>query len=204
MRFNVKFTALALAGAIALFGGASASAKPGDTVVVSSGDTLSAIGAAHGSDYVRIFNANPQIANPDVINAGDQLRVPTADEQLPDRLSQLQAAQAAYVAPAQSVATNYGGYQQSNQQPVAAPVNTGGSSWEQIAQCESGGNWSINTGNGYSGGLQFSPGTWSAYGDGSASAAQASKEAQIAAAEKVLAAQGWGAWPSCSAKAGLR
>ena len=204
MRFNVKFTALALAGAIALFGGASASAKPGDTVVVSSGDTLSAIGAAHGSDYVRIFNANPQIANPDVINAGDQLRVPTADEQLPDRLSQLQAAQAAYVAPAQSVATNYGGYQQSNQQPVAAPVNTGGSSWEQIAQCESGGNWSINTGNGYSGGLQFSPGTWSAYGDGSASAAQASKEAQIAAAEKVLAAQGWGAWPSCSAKVGLR
>ena len=200
MRFNVKFTALALAGAIALFGGSSVSAKPGDTVAVNPGDTLSAIGTAHGSDYVRIFNANPQIANPDVISAGDQLRIPTADELLPDRISQLQVTQVAYAAPAQAVAT----YQQGAQQPVATSASSGGGAWEQIAQCESGGNWNINTGNGYSGGLQFSPGTWSAYGDGSASAAQASKEAQIAAAEKVLAAQGWGAWPSCSAKAGLR
>ncbi len=200
MRFNVKFTALALFGAIALFGGAPAYAKPGDTVVVNSGDTLSAIGSVHGSDYVRIFNANPQIANPDVINAGDQLRIPTADEQLPDRLSQLQVTQTTYATSVQPVAT----YRQGTQQPVATPASTSGGAWEQIAQCESGGNWSINTGNGYSGGLQFSPGTWSAYGDGSASAAQASKNAQIAAAEKVLAAQGWGAWPSCSAKAGLR
>lgn len=73
--------------------------------------------------------------------------------------------------------------------------------WDKIAQCESGGNWGINTGNGYYGGLQFSPSTWRAYG-GSGSASGASREEQIAVAERVLAAQGWGAWPVCSRKAG--
>jgi resuscitation-promoting factor RpfA len=76
--------------------------------------------------------------------------------------------------------------------------------WDRIAQCESGGNWHINTGNGYYGGLQFSAGTWRAYG-GSAYAAtadQASRSAQIAVASKVQHAQGWGAWPVCSARAG--
>ena len=76
--------------------------------------------------------------------------------------------------------------------------------WDRIAQCESGGNWHINTGNGYYGGLQFSAGTWRAYG-GSAYAAtadQASRSAQIAVATKVQHAQGWGAWPVCSARAG--
>jgi hypothetical protein len=73
--------------------------------------------------------------------------------------------------------------------------------WDQIAQCESGGRWNTNTGNGYSGGLQFAPSTWRAYG-GSGSASHASRTEQIAVAEKVLAAQGWGAWPVCSRKAG--
>ncbi len=73
--------------------------------------------------------------------------------------------------------------------------------WDKIAQCESGGNWGIDTGNGYAGGLQFSPSTWRAYG-GSGSASGASREQQIAVAERVLAAQGWGAWPVCSRKAG--
>lgn len=77
-----------------------------------------------------------------------------------------------------------------------------GSTWDALAQCESGGNWSINTGNGYYGGLQFSPTTWAAYG-GSGSAADATREQQIAVAENVLAGQGWGAWPSCSASLGL-
>ncbi|MER7519037.1 transglycosylase family protein [Streptomyces sp. NPDC126499] len=73
------------------------------------------------------------------------------------------------------------------------------SEWDAVAQCESGGNWSINTGNGYYGGLQFSASTWAAYG-GTAyapTADQASKSQQIAVAEKVLAGQGKGAWPSC-------
>jgi len=75
--------------------------------------------------------------------------------------------------------------------------------WDQIAQCESGGKWNTSTGNGYSGGLQFSPSTWRAYG-GSGSASGANRAQQIAVAERVLAAQGWGAWPSCSRKVGAR
>lgn len=76
------------------------------------------------------------------------------------------------------------------------------STWDALAQCESGGNWNTNTGNGFSGGLQFTPSTWAAYG-GTGSPENASREQQIAVAEKVLAGQGWGAWPACSAKLGL-
>ncbi|MBV2155010.1 transglycosylase family protein [Kitasatospora sp. SUK 42] len=79
------------------------------------------------------------------------------------------------------------------------------SAWDSVAQCESGGNWSISTGNGFHGGLQFTPSTWAAYG-GTAYASQANqatKAQQIAVAEKVLASQGPGAWPVCSQKAGL-
>jgi resuscitation-promoting factor RpfA len=77
------------------------------------------------------------------------------------------------------------------------------SAWDKLAQCESGGNWNINTGNGYYGGLQFNLGTWRAFG-GSGMPNQASKAQQIAVAERILAAQGWNAWPSCSRKMGLR
>lgn len=76
--------------------------------------------------------------------------------------------------------------------------------WDRIARCESGGNWQINTGNGYFGGLQFSAGTWRAYGGGAyaPTADRASKAQQIAVAARVQRAQGWGAWPSCAARAG--
>ncbi|ALE07094.1 transglycosylase [Arthrobacter sp. ERGS1:01] len=77
-----------------------------------------------------------------------------------------------------------------------------GSTWDQLAQCESGGNWAINTGNGFSGGLQFTPSTWAAYG-GTGAPENASRAQQIAVAERVQAGQGWGAWPSCSAQLGL-
>jgi LysM repeat protein len=89
---------------------------------------------------------------------------------------------------------------------VAAPLMASGtasaataSEWDAVAQCESGGNWSINTGNGYYGGLQFSASTWAAYGGTqyAAQANQATKAQQIAVAEKVLAGQGKGAWPNC-------
>ncbi|MEY9841102.1 LysM repeat protein [Streptacidiphilus sp. EB103A] len=79
------------------------------------------------------------------------------------------------------------------------------STWEAVAQCESTGNWSINTGNGYYGGLQFSASTWAAYGGTAyaSSADQATEGQQIAVAEKVLASQGPGAWPVCGPQAGL-
>jgi resuscitation-promoting factor RpfA len=71
--------------------------------------------------------------------------------------------------------------------------------WDTVASCESGGNWAINTGNGYHGGLQFSPSTWSGHGGGEYAPAAylATKEEQIAVAERVLASQGKGAWPTC-------
>jgi resuscitation-promoting factor RpfB len=78
-----------------------------------------------------------------------------------------------------------------------------GSVWDKLAKCESGGNWSINTGNGYYGGLQFSLSTWRAYG-GSGLPSNASRERQIAIAKKLQADAGWGAWPACSRKIGLR
>jgi uncharacterized protein YabE (DUF348 family) len=87
--------------------------------------------------------------------------------------------------------------------PAASSANyAGGSSaWDRIAACESGGNWAANTGNGYYGGLQFSLGTWQAYG-GSGRPDQQSREAQIAVAERVRAAEGgYGAWPVCGQRA---
>ena len=85
---------------------------------------------------------------------------------------------------------------------AAVPSATSSTVWDSLAQCESSGNWGISTGNGYGGGLQFSPSTWAAYG-GTGSASSASREQQIAVAQRVQAGQGWGAWPSCSAKLGL-
>ncbi|HEV7654351.1 MAG TPA: transglycosylase family protein [Mycobacteriales bacterium] len=87
---------------------------------------------------------------------------------------------------------------------AVSPAHADSVNWDAIAACESGGNWSINTGNGYSGGLQFSQGTWQAYGGGAyaPTASQASRSAQIAVAEKVLAGQGIGAWPVCGKRAG--
>ncbi|WP_090421581.1 transglycosylase family protein [Mycobacterium europaeum] len=76
------------------------------------------------------------------------------------------------------------------------PVRAYSVNWDAIAQCESGGNWSISTGNGFSGGLQFTPSTWRANG-GSGSPAGASREEQIRVAENVLHSQGIGAWPVC-------
>jgi hypothetical protein len=88
--------------------------------------------------------------------------------------------------------------------PAAAPaVNTQGNRWDQLAQCESGGRWNINTGNGYYGGVQFSASSWRAVG-GTGLAHQHSRETQIAMAERLLVRQGWGAWPHCSRKLGFR
>lgn len=100
--------------------------------------------------------------------------------------------------------------------PVAATVKIGtkegapdvpdGSVWDRLAQCESTGNWAINNGNGFYGGIQFDQNTWDRWG-GQEYAPRpdlASREEQIAIAQKTLAAQGWGAWPACSSSLGLR
>ena len=85
----------------------------------------------------------------------------------------------------------------------AADFSGGSTVWDSLAQCESGGNWAINTGNGYYGGLQFNLGTWRAYG-GTGYPHQASRETQIAVATRLRdATGGYGSWPGCAAKLGL-
>ena len=96
------------------------------------------------------------------------------------------------------------------QHPAAAPQadpaapTPFGDRWDQLAQCESGGNWSIDLGTGFSGGLQFANSTWNANGglEYAARAGQANREQQIDIAERVLAESGWRAWPGCSRKFG--
>ncbi|WP_310470326.1 MULTISPECIES: transglycosylase family protein [unclassified Corynebacterium] len=89
---------------------------------------------------------------------------------------------------------------------ISVPAVSSGSVWDKLAQCEAGGNWSINTGNGFSGGLQFAHSTWLGFGGAQYApmAYLATREQQIEIAQKVQAVQGWGAWPACTSRMGLR
>src|ERR671910_517501 len=88
---------------------------------------------------------------------------------------------------------------------LSLPAYAAPTVWDKVAKCESGNRWHISTGNGYYGGLQFSSGTWKAFGGGKygGQAHKASKAEQMAIARRVLAGQGPGAWPTCSRRAGL-
>lgn len=168
-------------------------------LTIQPGDSLSKIATAHGSTAQRLFDANLAIENPDLIYPGDKVRVPRPDEKLTSRpmpvatpqVDQAVTEPAATAAPIPSARRS------------SAPAVAGGSVWDRLAQCESGGNWAINTGNGYYGGLQFSISSWQAVG-GTGLPSDASREEQIMRAERLLAMQGWGAWPACTAKLGLR
>jgi LysM repeat protein len=172
---------------------------------VQQGDTLSGI-AAHeygsAADWPAVWWANRhQVANPNMIAAGQRLRLP-ASGHVPAWMAR--AAQAAIPAlapdPAVPVSAPQGG-PPAAVQAAPVPASSGGGNWSAIAACESGGNWGANTGNGFYGGLQFTEQTWLAYGGSqyASSANQASESEQIAVAERVLAGQGIGAWPVCGA-----
>jgi hypothetical protein len=90
--------------------------------------------------------------------------------------------------------------------PSTPPAPSGGSVWDALARCESGGNWSMNSGNGYYGGIQFLHSTWVSMGGRNYAEYphQATREQQIAVAETLLSKYGWGQWPACSRKLGLR
>ena len=172
---------------------------------VQQGETLSVI-AAHtygkAADWPAVWWANRhQVANPNLISAGQRLRLP-ASGQVPAWMAR--AAQAAVPAPPPApAAASVPQSSPSAAAPVstAAPASSGGANWSAIAACESGGNWSADTGNGFYGGLQFTEQTWLAYGGGqyASSANQATEAQQIAVAQRVLAGQGIGAWPVCGA-----
>ena len=169
------------------------------------GDSLSAIAAhAYGTtaDWPAVWWANRhQVANPNMIAAGQRLHLP-ASGRVPSWMAHAaMAATAAGSAPAASASAPQAEPAAPVQATSAAPASSGGANWSAIAACESGGNWSANTGNGFYGGLQFTQQTWLAYGGGqyAASANLASPAEQIAVAQRVLAAQGIGAWPVCGA-----
>jgi LysM repeat protein len=166
------------------------------------GDTLSAI-ARHeygkAADWPALWWANRgEVPNPGLISAGQRLRLPDS-HQVRRGLAHAAAASAAQ-APSSTAAPSTGATASSA--PAASPSSlpsAGGANWQAIAACESGGNWSANTGNGFYGGLQFTQSTWDAYGGGqyASSANLASASQQIAVAQRVLAGQGIGAWPVC-------
>ena len=190
LRSTATVAALTVGTAAVLTGTAAAGER---AHVVQSGDSLAEIAADHGFTAIdgwrRLFDANPKVEHPDLIEAGQRLRIP-ARSNLPER----RPLPPGYGAP---VATSTG-----TSSGSSGSSSSSGSVWDALAACESGGDWSTDTSNGYYGGLQFSQSTWEAYG-GSGSAADASRSEQIAVAERVQNGQGWGAWPSCSAKLGL-
>jgi LysM repeat protein len=172
---------------------------------VQQGDSLSAIAAhAYGkaADWPAVWWVNRhQVANPNLIAAGQRLQLP-ASGKVPAWMAR--AAQAAIPAPPSTpAAVSIPQASSAAAAPVsaAAPASSGGANWPAIAACESSGNWSANTGNGFYGGLQFTEQTWLGYGGGqyASSANLATKAQQIAVAERVLAGQGIGAWPVCGA-----
>jgi hypothetical protein len=143
-----------------------------------------------------VLAANPIITNPNLIFPGQIVTIPGRDPHTVvagdtlNRILGTPAVLTAAITPAPEAAV----------EPPVAPTppvrRSSGVNWDRIASCESGGNWAINTGNGYHGGLQFTPGTWRANG-GSGSAENASRDEQIRVAENVLHSQGIGAWPVC-------
>jgi LysM repeat protein len=201
---------IATAGTVKALMAVTISLHPGThhipaSYTVQQGDSLSAI-AAHtygkAADWPAVWWVNRrQVANPNLIAAGQRLRLP-ASGQVPAWMAR--AAQATIPAsPPAPAAVSVPQASPPAAAPVstAAPASSGGANWSAIAACESGGNWSANTGNGFYGGLQFTQQTWVGYGGGqyASSANQATKAQQIAVAQRVLAGQGIGAWPTCGA-----
>jgi hypothetical protein len=181
-------------------------AKAGEalTVTVQRGDFLDKLAQENGTTFLRLFYANVEIKDPDLIYEGQKLRVPDASENLTPRpLPEDVAVPVQYVTPAaRSEAPQAAVPAPAPQRAATTSPSVGGGIWDQLAMCESGGNWSINTGNGYYGGLQFTLSSWQAVG-GSGYPHLASKSEQINRAQQLQARQGWGAWPACSAKLGL-
>jgi len=185
---------------------ASAHHGPG-SYTIRPGDTLSAIAArAYGSaaDWPAVWWANRrQVANPDLIAAGQRLRLPARGQE-PRWMARaaLAATAAQRPAPAAPAGAAPAAPAAAARASGPAPSSAGGVNWAAIAACESGGNWAADTGNGFYGGLQFTEQTWLGYGGGqyAPSANLATAAQQIAVAQRVLAGQGIGAWPVCGAR----
>lgn len=187
---RLRGAATVAAVALVITGALPAVASAHELYTVQPGDTLAAIAQDQGlSSWTALFNANPAISDPDVIQVGQTLTIPSSSDAVRTRRASSSGSSASETTTSSA--------------PSRSTASTGSSVWDALAACESGGNWSINTGNGYYGGLQFSLSSWQAVG-GSGYPHEASRATQIAMGERLLAAQGWGAWPACSDQLGLR
>lgn len=185
----IKFVSVPLIAGAALF--ISAASSFADSVVVQPGDTLSGIAAKEGlSDWNLLYQDNLSVvgSNPNLIFPGQVLQIPgTAGT---PTVSVVTVAH-----PHHTVKHNTGsGNNNSNTSNPTSTIN-----WDAVAECESSGDWSIDTGNGFYGGLQFTESTWLSYGGGQYAqyANEATKAEQETVANRVLAGQGIGAWPVC-------
>jgi LysM repeat protein len=181
----------------------AAATSRGGTYTVKSGDTLGSIARTHGlGGWHGLYDANRAvIKNPDLIFPGQKLTLTSGG-------GSANTVQRSSTTPHHSTtsSTTSSSSHRSSQRasaPQQSSVPAGGTVWDRLAQCESGGNWSISTGNGFYGGLQFTQSSWHAAG-GSGSPQNASRAEQIRVAERLQQMQGWGAWPTCSAKIGVR
>jgi LysM repeat protein len=199
---------LALAGAVlftVLLMPASASSSGGD-YTVKLGDTLSRIASRHGlTSWQPIYDANPEIRNPNLIFAGQDLVIPSDENAAQHRSWNASHSSVRHHSSPAKARTSSSRHSTSPRPSSSASSGaaSGNTVWDRLAQCESGGNWSTSTGNGFYGGLQFTQSSWRAAG-GSGSPQNASRSEQIRVAQRLQQMQGWGAWPVCSRKAGLR
>jgi LysM repeat protein len=162
---------------------------PQQIVTVQPGEYLEKLANNNQTTALRLFYANTDIVNPDLIYPDQKLRIPSADEALtPREVPVNKQVPVPTAAESTKAAANY------------APSD--GSVWDRLAACESGGNWAINTGNGFYGGLQFTLSSWQSVG-GSGYPNEASREEQISRGQMLQSRSGWGNWPACSAKLGL-
>jgi len=178
-------------------------------VIVQPGQYLEEIATLNKTTYQRIFDANSQIVNPNLIYPGESLQIPAANQQLANRPLPVSSDQVSSTAMPEANTTTVAGNANIANPNQAVSSNSSDSNangnldiWAELANCESGGDWSINTGNGFYGGLQFTLSSWQAVG-GVGYPNQASEAEQILLAEKLQAIQGWSAWPVCSLKLGL-
>ncbi len=184
--------------------------ETGATITVKPGDTLDKIAKRKAVSTERLFNANPSIDHPDLIKVGESIYIPAEHEDFAERaiedISVPQpddsTANEPQASPQREPTSQAPPAQSSTPSESPSAPSSSSTVWNQLAECESNGNWSINTGNGYYGGLQFSLSSWQAVG-GEGYPHQASKSEQILRGERLQQMQGWGAWPACASKLGL-
>jgi LysM repeat protein len=204
-------------------------AASGSTYTVVPGDTLAAIARANGLDWRTLYELNTdQLGSPSLIFPGQDLRLTgsapapaasesTASESTASESTTSESTASESTASESTASESTASESTASESTASEPSTTTTSSssdiepqgtvsmatWDRLAQCESNGNWSINTGNGYYGGLQFALSSWEWVG-GTGYPHEASKSEQIARAELLLERQGWNAWPACSRQLGLR